>query len=346
MSTLNPTREETSNILESAYVRENSPTNFDMSNEPAPTPYPRADELSREPIDVYMRNITRTPLLDKEEEVELSRRSMTGDEQARERLIRSNLRLVVKIAYEYKDFGVNIMDLVCEGNVALIRAIERYDPDKGAKLSSYAAWWIRHAMKRFIATHSKTIRLPIHQIDRLSKIRHVTNQLRDLLDREPTDQEIATELNIPVHKVAHLKTVSTQPSSLHAPLKEDGDSSLLELVGDAQSESPSDIAENKSLVAELNLLLDYLHPREAEILRKRFGLDQGAPQTLEEVSQDLNITRERVRQIQNKALRKMREALKDYERQRTKEEVKVFNLERERMRVLQEFIENKECKAS
>lgn len=305
-----------------------------------------AGDQSHEPIDVYMRTITRTALLSRDEELELSRKSMAGDDIAREHLIRANLRLVVKIAYEYRDFGVNIMDLVCEGNVALISAIERYDPDKGAKLSSYAAWWIRHAMKRFIATHSKTIRLPIHQIDRLSKIRKVTTQLRDYFDREPTDHEIAAELSIPVHKVTHLKSVSSRPSSLHAPLQNDSDTSLLELVSDTHVGSPSEIAEINSLVAELNTLIDYLHPREAEILKKRFGLEQAAPQTLEEVSQDLDITRERVRQIQNKALRKMREAIIEHERQRSKDEIKVFNMEKERMRVIQNFIEEKNLKIS
>lgn len=300
------------------------------------------EPVSRDPVSHYMNKIAQTPLLRREEELELSRASLAGDAEAREKLIRSNLRLVAKLAFEYKDFGVSLMDLICEGNIALMKAIERYDPDKGAKLSSYAAWWIRHSMKRSIATHSKTIRLPIHQIDRLSKIRKVTTQLQELFGRKPNDQEIATELGIPVHKVTHLKTVSSQPSSLNAPLKDDSDSSLGDLIGDAQSESPYETVENKSLVDELNTLLDYLQPREADILRKRFGMDHDTPKTLEEVSQELKITRERVRQIQNKALKKMREAIEDFERQRSKEEVKVYNMEKERMRVLQEFMKSKD----
>ena len=295
-----------------------------------------------DPVSKYIASISKTDLLNRDEERELSLKSLAGDEDAREHLIRANLRLVAKIAFEYKNFGVPIMDMMCEGNIALMKAIERYDPDKGAKLSSYAAWWIRHAIKRFIATHSKTIRLPIHQIDRLTKIRRVTQQLKDLFGREPTDKEIAFELSIPVHKVSHLKTVSSQPASLDAPVGDDSDSTLVDFLSDDYIEAPDKAAERNSMVNQLNTFLDYLNPRESDILRKRFGMDQGTPLTLEEVSQDMNITRERVRQIQNKALRKMRDVLTEHNKQRNKEEIKGRALEKERMRVLKQFIQEKQ----
>ena len=296
--------------------------------------------MSSDPLTLYLEKIARTSLLKLEDERALSQRAQTGDISAFNQLVQAHLRLVAKIAFEYKGFDVPIFDLICEGNYSLFHAIRRYAPDKGSRLSAYAAWWIRYAIKRYISTHSKTIRLPVHQIDRLTKIIKATARLKDTLGREPSDQEIATELKVPVHKIAHLRTVSKQPTSLHTPVKDDSSSLLIDVVCDPQVEPPSKIAEKQSLAEQLNVLLDNLEPRESSILRKRFGLNDESPQTLEEISQDMDITRERVRQIQTKALHKMRDALSEYERPRTKEEIRTMNLNKCRIDVLREFIKN------
>ena len=285
----------------------------------------------------YMQEIGKTALLTKDEEVELAERIKKGDIKARDQMISANLRLVVKIAYDYNNFGLPLLDLISEGNIGLVKAVERFDPSKGGKLSTYAAWWIKQSIKRALANQSKTIRLPVHLVDRIAKMRKVTAKLADELDREPSDEEIAYTMGMPVNKVAHLKSVSVRPASLDAPVGEDGDTTFGELVGDENEASPLDNLEEKSISNGIKSVIDRLEDREAEIIQLRFGLDGNHPLTLEEVGEKFEITRERVRQIQNIAIHKMRRLMTDNERQRTKEEVIEERIEQKKMEVLQEF---------
>lgn len=285
----------------------------------------------------YMQEIGKTPLLSKEEEIALAARIKKGDKAARDHMISANLRLVVKIAHDYNNFGLPLLDLISEGNIGLVKAVERFDPSKGGKLSTYAAWWIKQSIKRALANQSKTIRLPVHLVDRIAKMRKITAELAEELDREPTDEEIAYMMDLPVNKVAHLKSVSVRPSSLDAPVGEDGDTTFGELVGDENESSPLDNLQEKSVSNDIKSVIGQLEDREAEIIHLRFGLDGNHPLTLEEVGERFDITRERVRQIQNIALHKMRRILTENERQRTKEEVHQETIEQKKMEVLQEF---------
>jgi len=285
----------------------------------------------------YMQEIGKTPLLSKEEEIELAARIKKGDKVARDHMISANLRLVVKIAHDYNNFGLPLLDLISEGNIGLVKAVERFDPAKGGKLSTYAAWWIKQSIKRALANQSKTIRLPVHLVDRIAKMRKVTAQLADELDREPTDEEIAYAMDMPINKIAHLKSVSVRPSSLDAPIGEDGDTTFGELVSDENEASPFENLHEKSMSNDIRTIISQLDDREAEIIRLRFGLDGDHPLTLEEVGEMFDITRERVRQIQNIALHKMRRAMTDNERQRTKEEIHQENIQQKKLEVLHEF---------
>jgi len=287
----------------------------------------------------YMQEIGKTPLLTPEEEVKLAKRIKKGDKAARDRMISANLRLVVKIAHDYNNFGLPLMDLISEGNIGLVKAVERFDPSKGGKLSTYAAWWIKQSIKRALANQSKTIRLPVHLVDKIAKMRKVTQQLAEELDREPTDEEIAYMMEMPVNKVAHLKSVSVRPSSLDAPVGEEGDTSFGELVGDENQATPFENLHEKSQSDDIRQVIGRLDEREAEIIRLRFGLDGNRPLTLEEVGDRFDVTRERVRQIQNIAIHKMRRMMMDNERQRTKDEVQEEKIARKKMEVLQEFFE-------
>lgn len=299
---------------------------------------PSAD---RNVMRTYMQEIGKTPLLSKEEEIQLAARIKKGDKAARDHMISANLRLVVKIAHDYNNFGLPLLDLISEGNIGLVKAVERFDPSKGGKLSTYAAWWIKQSIKRALANQSKTIRLPVHLVDRISKMRKITAELADELDREPSDEEIAYAMDLPVNKVAHLKSVSVRPSSLDAPISEDGDTTFGELVGDENEASPLENLQDKSVSNDIKSVITQLEDREAEIIHLRFGLDGNHPLTLEEVGERFDITRERVRQIQNIALHKMRRIMTDNERQRTKEEVHQENIEQKKMEVLQEFFAEK-----
>lgn len=293
----------------------------------------------RDSLQVYMQAIGKTPLLKPEEEVALAKRIKKGDIEARDKMIAANLRLVVKIAYQYNNFGLQLLDLISEGNIGLIKAVERFDPSKGGKLSTYAAWWIKQSIKRALANQSKTIRLPVHLVDRIATMRKITAELAEELDREPSDEEIAHAMGIPVNKVAHLKSVSVRPASLDAPVADDSTTSFGELVGDDAQETPLEQLQEKSTIRDIEIILKHLEPREAEIIRLRFGLNQGAAMTLEEVGEHFKVTRERVRQIQNLALQKMRRILTDKERQRTHREIQEERIAAGRVDVFREFLE-------
>lgn len=289
----------------------------------------------------YMQEISKTPLLTKQEEADLAKRIQAGEQSARDHMISANLRLVVKIAYDYNNFGLPLLDLISEGNIGLVKAVERFDPEKGGKLSTYAAWWIKQSIKRALANQSKTIRLPVHLVDRIAKMRRVTAQLADELDREPSDEEIAYVMDLPIKKIAHLKSVSVRPASLDAPVGEDGDTSFGELVGDNDQTTPFEDLQEKSISHDIKSVINRLDNRESEIIQLRFGLDGNRPLTLEEVGERFDITRERVRQIQNIAIHKMRRLMTENERQRSKEEIHEERIEQKKMEVLQEFFEEK-----
>lgn len=285
----------------------------------------------------YMQEIGKTPLLTPQEEIKLAARIKKGDKAARDHMISANLRLVVKIAHDYNNFGLPLLDLISEGNIGLIKAVERFDPSKGGKLSTYAAWWIKQSIKRALANQSKTIRLPVHLVDKIAKMRRVTAQLADELDREPTDEEISYAMDMPINKVAHLKSVSVRPASLDAPVGEDGNTSFGELVSDENQTTPLENLQSKSISGDIKSVIGLLEEREGEIIQLRFGLDGNRPLTLEEVGEKFDITRERVRQIQNIAIHKMRRIMTENERQRSKEEVQEERIEQKKMEVLQEF---------
>ena len=287
----------------------------------------------------YMREIGKTPLLTPKEEIELAARIKKGDKEARDRMISANLRLVVKIANDYNNFGLPLLDLISEGNIGLIKAVERFDPSKGGKLSTYAAWWIKQAIKRALANQSKTIRLPVHLVDKISKMRQVTSKLAEELDREPTNDEIAYAMGVSANRVAHLKSVSVRPSSLDAPVGDDGDTNFGDLIGDDMQSTPLENFQQKSVYGDMQSVIELLDPRESEVIRLRFGLDGNHPLTLEEVGEKFDITRERVRQIQMIALHKMRRIMIEKERQRSQEEIHEEHLNQKRMEVLQEFFE-------
>ena len=311
-----------------------------MAAEPLPEEEVRVMPLSdRDSLQVYMQAIGKTPLLKPEEEVALANRIKKGDKEARDQMIAANLRLVVKIAYQYNNFGLQLLDLISEGNIGLIKAVERFDPNKGGKLSTYAAWWIKQSIKRALANQSKTIRLPVHLVDRIAAMRKIITELTDELDRAPNDEEIAHVMGISVNKVAHLKSVSVRPASLDAPVADDSQTSFGELVGDETQHTPFEQLQQKSTFGDLEFILQKLEPREAEIIRLRFGLNRANSMTLEEVGEHFQVTRERVRQIQNLALQKMRRILVDKERQRSQKEIREEQIAAGRLDVFREFLE-------
>src|SRR5438034_8581473 len=250
-------------------------------------------------IKLYLREIGQVKLLTPQEEIELAARIKKGDKKAREQMIKANLRLVVKIAHDYEGLGLPLLDLINEGNIGLMKAVERFDPAKGGKLSTYGAWWIKQSIKRALANQSKTIRLPVHLVDKISKMRRTAMALTEELGREPTDEELAIELQIPTSKVAHLKSVSVRPASLDAPVGEEGDSATFgEIVGDDNAVSPFEGLREKNLNADLSAMVNSLDKREAEIIKLRFGLEGREELTLEEVGKKFHVTRERIRQLE------------------------------------------------
>ena len=263
---------------------------------------------------LYLRQIGEYPLITVEEEVVLAGRIKKGDQEARHKMVRSNLRLVVKIARDYSNFGLPLLDLISEGNIGLMKAVERFDPQKGGKLSTYAAWWIKQSIKRALANQSKTIRLPVHLVDKIAKLRRVSAQLTEELGREPTDQELAEEVGMAEAKVAALKSAAIRPTSLDQPISDDDSTALGDIIGDDQAFDPYEILRDKDLRDEVGDLLAVLDDRERKIINSRFGLDGQKSKTLEEVGVKFGVTRERIRQLQNIALRKLRRALSKKER--------------------------------
>jgi RNA polymerase primary sigma factor len=257
----------------------------------------------------YLQEIGRIPLLTPQQEIELAAKIKKGDAAAREQMINSNLRLVVTIAHDYANLGLPLLDLISEGNIGLTKAVERFDSGKGAKLSTYAMWWIKQSIKRALANQSKTIRLPVHLVDKIAKVRRVSLQMSDELGREPTDDELGEEIGIAGGKVARLKSIGIRPASLQAPLGDDDSTEFGETVGDAEAQTPFELLRDKNLLHEMDGLLDLLDKRERKIISQRFGLDGGQPKTLEDVGKNFGITRERIRQLQNIALAKLRRAL-------------------------------------
>lgn len=264
-------------------------------------------------IGLYLREISQVPLLTPAEEIRLAAKIKRGNKRAREKMITANLRLVVKIAHDFSTFGLPLLDLISEGNIGLMKAVERFDPKKGGKLSTYASWWIKQSIKRALANQSKTIRLPVHLVDKIGKIRRVANRMTEELGREPTSEELAEELGLAVAKVSHLKNVAVRPASLDARINADDDTPFGDLVSDERAEDPFAALRDKDLRDEIVDLLDILDTRERRIISYRFGLEGGRERTLEEVGKKFGVTRERIRQIQNIALLKMRRALRKRE---------------------------------
>ena len=263
---------------------------------------------------VYLREISKTALLTPEEEVKLAARIKRGDKEARTHMIKANLRLVVKIAQDYAGYGLPLADLISEGNIGLMKAVERFDPAKGGKLSTYAAWWIKQSIKRALANQSKTIRLPVHMVDKIAKMRRITMILTEVLGREPTEEELAEELGIARKKLSLLKRASQRPTSLDAPVNDGEKTDYGEIIGDERAVNPLDALADKNLHHQLDDLLEVLDEREHRIIDARFGLNGKKPLTLEEVGREFGVTRERIRQLQNVALEKMRKALRKKEK--------------------------------
>ena len=270
------------------------------------------DELSAEgvalddPVKTYLKEIGRVPLLAAEEEAALARAAQAGDEDARRRLSEANLRLVVSVAKRYAGRGLPFLDLIQEGNLGLIKAVEKFDYTKGYKFSTYATWWIRQAITRAIADQARTIRIPVHMVETINKVIRVSRQLLQELGHDPSPEEIAAEMDMPVDKVREILKIAQEPVSLETPIGEEEDSHLGDFIPDEGASEPSEAASFTLLQEQLVDVLSTLTPREEKVLKLRFGIEDGRPRTLEEVGKEFNVTRERIRQIEAKALRKLR----------------------------------------
>ncbi len=272
------------------------------------------ESMSGDPIRLYMREIGQVPLLTVKEEIALAKRIKRGDAAAREHMIRANLRLVVKIARGYENYGLPLLDLISEGNIGLMKAVERFDPNKGAKLSTYAAWWIKQSIKRGLADQGKTIRLPVHVVDKLFHIRKTEAMLVELLGREPTDSEIAEEIGLKTAQVRDYRKASIAPTSLDAHMGDDDTNRFADIVPDTNAAAPFQQAVEDSDNDIVREVLGTLSPREQTILRLRFGIGGDDEKTLEEVGQQFGVTRERIRQIQDEALKKLRKRIQQRDR--------------------------------
>ncbi len=270
-----------------------------------------------DPVRMYLREIGKIPLLTFDEELDLAKRILEGDEEAKQKLAESNLRLVVSIAKKYVGRGMLFLDLIQEGNMGLIKAVEKFDYTKGFKFSTYATWWIRQAITRAIADQARTIRIPVHMVETINKLIRTSRNLLQQLGREPSPEEIAQEMEIPVEKVVEIQKIAQDPVSLETPIGEEEDSHLGDFIQDEDSPAPHDAASYTLLKEQLEEVMNTLTPREAKVLKLRFGLEDGKSRTLEEVGKEFNVTRERIRQIEAKALRKLRhpsrsKKLRDY----------------------------------
>ncbi len=270
-----------------------------------------------DPVRMYLREIGRIPLLTYDEELDLAKRILKGDEEAKQKLAESNLRLVVSIAKKYVGRGMLFLDLIQEGNMGLMKAVEKFDYTKGFKFSTYATWWIKQAITRAIADQARTIRIPVHMVETINKLIRTSRHLLQQLGREPTPEEIAAEMEIPVERVAEIQKIAQDPVSLETPIGEEDDSHLGDFIQDEESPAPHDAASYTMLREQLEEVMNTLTPREAKVLKLRFGLEDGKSRTLEEVGREFNVTRERIRQIEAKALRKLRhpsrsKKLRDY----------------------------------
>lgn len=270
-----------------------------------------------DPVKVYLKEIGMVPLLSADEEIELAKRIQNGDEKAKKRLSEANLRLVVSIAKRYLGRGMHFLDLIQEGNLGLIKAVDKFDYSKGFKFSTYATWWIRQAITRAIADQARTIRIPVHMVETMNKVKRVSGQLLHNNGQEPTPEEVAQELSLPVEKIREIMRASKDPVSLETPIGEEDDSHLGDFIPDDDALAPAEEASHVLLKEHLLEVLDTLTPREKKVLQMRFGIDDGKPRTLEEVGKEFDVTRERIRQIEAKALRKLRhpsrsKRLKDY----------------------------------
>ena len=270
-----------------------------------------------DPVRMYLREIGKIPLLSYEKELELAKRILENDEEAKQELAEANLRLVVSIAKKYVGRGMLFLDLIQEGNMGLIKAVEKFDYTKGFKFSTYATWWIRQAITRAIADQARTIRIPVHMVETINRLIRTSRHLLQQLGREPTPEEIAKEMDIPVEKVMEIQKIAQDPVSLETPIGEEDDSHLGDFIQDEDSPAPHDAASYTLLREQLEDVMGTLTPREAKVLKLRFGLDDGKARTLEEVGKEFDVTRERIRQIEAKALRKLRhpsrsKKLRDY----------------------------------
>lgn len=268
---------------------------------------------TRSALTLYMRDAVEVPLLTIEEENALAARIKLGDEAAREHMIRANLRLVVKIARDYDGFGLPLLDLINEGNIGLMKGVERFDPAKGGKLSTYASWWIKQSIKRALANQSKTIRLPVHLVDKIGRMKKVAHQLQELFGREASDEEIAEEMDVPVSKVRLWQRAAQKTASLDAPLGDEDSSRLADVVPDLEAGSPAESLEQQQCHHMVTEFLGILDERELAILRERFGLNGQKEKTLDEIGKRFGVTRERIRQLQNLALAKLRRRIEEYE---------------------------------
>ncbi len=304
----------------SGFSEEEDASDFEDADVPRSSPKTEVSEGEpvRERYDgdtafkLYLREIGQVALLTPDEEIALAVRIQKGDEEARDQMIKANLRLVVKIAHDYEGLGLPLLDLINEGNIGLMKAVERFDPTKGSKLSTYSAWWIKQAIKRSLANQSKTIRLPVHLVDKISKLKRTALKLQEALGREPSDEELGEEMEMDALKVARLRRAAIRPASLDSPIGDDN-STFAEIVSDEKAENPYKQLEDKTVNDMLYDLIKTLPHREATILEYRFGLDGGSERTLEEVGEHFNVTRERVRQIQNLALSKLRKMIEKME---------------------------------
>ena len=276
------------------------------------------DDISDDSVRLYLREIGKIPLLTAEEEIELANRVREGDKEAKDKMAEANMRLVVSIAKKYVGRGLDLLDLVQEGNTGLLRAVEKFDPERGFKFSTYATWWIRQAITRAIADQSRTIRIPVHMFETINKMLRTQRRLTQDLGREPSNEEIAKEMEMEVDKIDHIQKIRQEISSLDAPVRdEEEDSKLGDFIEDEDSATPEEAATTQLLKEHVNEMLDILSPREQKILMMRFGLEDGRGRTLEEVGREFGVTRERIRQIEAKALAKLRKnreskPLKDY----------------------------------